>query len=399
MNLSHKLEKILMTEINDRLSQKDKAQALKICKQIEAQIHQLVDIYQRGAIKNNLLVLFRGRLKLYHHGSLTLDPAKTDAAVLQHHQELVSRFEVLFIAALNALQDQVLASLVQQKFCLFERLAHKADEADQFCETIDLMQDQINNFEREMINDEKQAGFYLDQTAILKIQLQKIETRLLELDSESLPNCKKIKSFEILSQKIRQCQKKIDYKHKKALRIFFSQVTTIYQKYLNLVPDLSNLETLINYKETLQKHKEFFKRIGEQDRVAQIDTFINIMEEGINTLQAKVLEHKQQDKVYLDQKSKDIQDAYEQYLTIKNDYIQDQIDNVKDSALKLTTLVMILEANGQRVKAREIKRFLHSTHINQHLPPITKSNALTYKHAFFLLLPFTIILGLIIIFL
>ncbi|OQX27036.1 MAG: hypothetical protein BWK80_07350 [Desulfobacteraceae bacterium IS3] len=392
-NLDKELDKIILTEITVRFREKQKKLSVwKVNDILEKKNSEVVKLHQQSRISSNLPALFRGYLEIKSGGRLFFGKEDLDKKEFDLWFGKKSRLEVLINASLNALDDEELRNIFYRKKKRFEDAYQKAKEITGLIADALEIQKIADIPDSRIPKDEESAIAYLKELEPLKASLQKTESRYIELLSE--PYLSEI--LRQLQNAIHLAAKSLSAKGKKSSEFVFYQVSALFKRAKKSGTHLADLEDSMNQKEALVRYYTLFDSIGDESRKKEIASFISTVEKNIGRLQKKVDEQKQHDNKISDENSRKIAAAYQDFLEIKKNFAEGSLDAAggqKNAVSKLTKCRDILNANGQRVKAREIDRFLNSTGIAK-TDENLKSQYLFYKRAFMILLPITIGLAL-----
>ncbi len=390
-NLDKELDKIILTEITVRFREKQKKLSVwKVNDILEKKNSEVVRLHQQSRISSNLPALFRGCIEIKSGGRLFFGKENLDKKEFDLWFGKKSRLEVLLNASMNALDDQELRNIFYRKRKRFEDAYQKATEIVGLIAKAAEIQKSADTPDMRIPKDEESAISYLKELAPLRASLQTTESRYIELLSE--PYLSEI--LRQLQNAVHLAAKSLSSRGKKSSEFVFYQVSALFKTQKKTGTHIADLETLMSQKEALVRYYTLFDSIGDDTRKKEIASFISTVEKNIGRLQKKVDEQKQQDVRISDENSRKTSAAYQDFLEIKEKFSQgspDVIGGQKNAVSKLTKCRDILNANGQRVKAREIDRFLNSTGIAKTDEPF-RTQYLFYKRAFLILLPVTVVL-------
>ncbi len=392
-NLNKELDKIILTEITVRFREKQKKLSVwKIADILEKKNSEVVRLHQQSRISSNLPALFRGCLEIKSGGRLFFEKEDLDKKEFDLWFGKKSRLEVLLNASLNALDDQELRNIFYRKRNRFEDAYLKAAEIVGLIAKAAEIRKSADSHDLIIPKDEESAISYLKELAPLRASLQTTESRYIELLSE--PYLTEI--LRQLQNAVHLAAKSLSSRGKKSSEFVFYQVSALFKNAKKTGTRVADLEEFMSQKEALVRYYTLFDSIGDDTRKKEIASFISTVEKNIGRLQKKVDEQKLLDNRISDENSRKTNAAYQDFLEIKEKFADgspEVIGGQKNAVSRLTKCRDILNANGQRVKAREIDRFLNSTGIaktDEHF----RTQYLFYKKAFMILLPITLGLAL-----
>jgi len=397
--LEDELDKIILSEISSRIDGEHKNLSPDAINNIlEKKNREIVEAHQQGNIASNLPLLFSGYLQTKEGGELYLSEKDLNSTEWENYIEKKGRLEVLFGASLNALHEPELKHIVNEKNRKFDEIYHKTNLALLLIQNALNIKEEADETEQFIPRDEEETVSYFREIAPLKARLQEIESRCTELRED---NCIS-QALQKLQTTIHLASKSIESKSKRASEFIFNQATAVFQNYKSTIPDISNANRIMLQKEEIARYKRLFESIGDENRKNQTGEFISVIEKKLAHLQKNIEKQKEQESLISEKNSRKINEVYEEFLVIKENYGDGKIDTrsrKKKSALKLKKCSDILKSNGHRVKAREIEMFLNSTGLVNDKEPDSvesfRSRYIFYKRAFFSLLPFTLVLALI----
>ena len=396
--IESELDKIIIAEINIRFTGKQKAKnPWKIKEIIEKKNREIVKSHQRGKIASNLSMLFSASLQIKEGGKLYFGQYDLNKKDFESYVGKKNRFEALLGASLNTLGEEDLINIVYRKRKIFD------DEYDRAKEIITLVKqaleirDTAETPDLMIPKDEASAISYLGEIAPLKAAVQKIESRYIELREDIYIE----EMLKQLQSAINLTLKSITLQGQKASRFLFDQARAVFQSHKSAKTGISAVEEFIRQKEELVRYHSLFDSIGDENRKKQTGAFISTIEAAIVNLQKDAAKQKKREADVSGKNTQDVKEAYEHFLEIKKMYSQGKLDTThkrKNAISGIKKSQTILKSNGQRVKAREIERFLNSTGIGKKeetvLPDAPQEQNLFYKRAFLAILPITIMLAL-----
>ncbi|MCP4349850.1 MAG: hypothetical protein GY795_30585 [Desulfobacterales bacterium] len=394
--IEKELDKIILAEIQSRLNEKRKKLSVSnINDLIENKNREIVEAHQKGIIDSKIPALFSAYLQTKENGRLYAEEKNLRKTEFDAYTEKKDRFEVLFSASVNALGESVLKYITDDKIRMFDDMYQKTKKAMNLAGEARDIEKKADDAESAIPRDEEAAVSYLTGISPLKAQLQEISSQYIELKHD---NCL-TEALEQLQSAIHLASKRISSKSRRASKFIFNQAGAVFDNYKSTKPDISNVQLFISQKEELARYCNLFDSIGDENKKKQAEAFISTIDAALESLQKDIEKQKQHEAEISEKDNRKIKNAYEQFLDIKEMYSQGMVDTgakQKKAVQKLKKSCDILKSNGQRVKAREIERFLNSTGIDKPETPDTlQEQNMFYKKAFLAILPVTIGLALI----
>jgi len=403
--IEKELDKIIIAEINGRFSETfKKLNILKADEIIEERNREIVKIHQQDRIAASIPFFFKCYLQIREGGNLYFSPDDLSKKEFEIYAGKKGRLEVLLNASLNTLADEELIHIVYRKRSLFDdeyakakEVMRLAEQAAEIRKTADRPDSEL--FKNDLKNrstDEEAAILYLREMGHLRAALQKIESRYAEVSQD-------IYIAEVVNRmknEVSLAFQSMAQQSRKTSEFIFDQANTIFQNYKSTQSRLANIEKFVSYKEALLRYRKIFESAGDEDRKKQIEFFISTVETGTEKLQKEIEKEKQREAAASEKDNREVKDAYDVFLEIKTDYADRKLDAAfkrRRAFTRLKKSLDVLKSNGQRVKAREIERFLNSTGIDkdEDMPDNASQpqNLLFYKKAFMVILPLTIYLA------
>lgn len=400
--IENALDKILVSELNQRfVHPHDPLSPAAINELIEKKNRDIVRIHQQGKAAESLSALFQGAMQIKPGGTLYLTRHQADRGQYQSYLDKIGRLKALLYAATNAVGDEDLISLVYRKEKEFEEICVKAGDVADLTYQAEQIAKDAAELDGSKAKDLAAASRFLEQISPLYISVKGIEARYFEIRQEMFLD----DIAQNLKRKILTAEKIIDSQRRRAVQTLFNQARSVFHQYQSLKTDVSHLDAFMEQKTQLVDFLNLLDAAGEDSRKKQIKGFVKKIESTIDYLQKRIESLKQEEEAQSKENEHRIDAAYQKYLKINQLYSEGALNTErkqKKSVEKLKKYRDILKAQGQRIKAREIDRFLNSTNLGKtetveqsEIPP----QYLFYKQAFFTILPVTILLFLIVLFL
>ncbi len=390
------LDKIIIAEINIRFAGKRRRHKnpSKIKELIEKKNREIVRTHQRSKTATNLSTLFSGYLEIKEGGRLHFGERDLNKKEFESYLGKKNRLEALLGASLNTLEEEDLISIVYRKKNIFDDEYAKAQEAMELVRQAEKIRQQADEPNLMVPDDEEAAISYLKEIAPLKASLQKTEIRYIEMKED-------VYIAEVLQQLQRAINlsfKSINLQTRKASRFLFEQARRIFQHHKSA---RSDPEELIRQKEALVRYYSIFDSISDENRKKQTRFFISTIETRITDLQKEMGKENDREIKISEKNKQDAETAYKGFLEIKARYAEGQLDTTaqkRRAVSRLKKCQNTLKSNVQRVKAREIERFINATGIDKEeekedVGPDAPVQNLFYKRAFLAILPVTIALA------
>jgi hypothetical protein len=392
--LKRKLYKIISSEVNVRLNPKNRNRETKaVGDAIEQYNLAIVAAHKRGRIDRILPTLFTGALQIKANGRLFFGTDELSNDEYKVYAAKKGRLETLVGAALNTLQDEELLSLVVDHILWFEQENRKIDQIINLRTLLRKVDVKVRRQEGASFDNEKGAIAFLQSITPLKSELQDIRSRCAEMEDDPF-----------LADGIKQLQLSISSIYKKILvhssnasKVVFNQAATLFQRYQATEIGIESLQRIAALRDSLQEYATLFENLADENRKQQIIKLLNTIDGSITSLNQHIKARKQQETELASKSDQEIQDAYANYLALKEAFKNGRLnaEEARLSALKaLKKASAVMRSNGRRAKAREIERFLHLTGLD-HMPTDPRYRHLAhelrfYKRAFYCMLPLAI---------
>ncbi len=391
------LDRIVSSQINIRIDARKKKKDLnRITDEIESRNRHIVKAHQNNETPKILGPMFATFLQMQEGGKLYIPETNRDEEKFKIYFNTKGRYETLFAAAIMALEDRELARIINLKRELFRQKHKDLKEGLLLMETVIAIGKEAEKKIEWNPAKENEAVLCLDELAPFKSDLKAIETKCAEYIKDGYLTG----LGRMLQRSIQNAENSIALKSRKAAKFLFSQASGVFHMYKSTPVDIVHYERFMAQKEELAQYEKIFSNIGDKDRQEKIENFIKSIDNTLSKLNKKIEKQKNIENLAAEKKQGEIHDAFDQFLEIKNMYADSQItthSQKKNIGIKLKKIRDTLIANGQRVMAMEVERFMNSTGTG--ISPKKKSflnpddnQEFDYRKGFFILLPITIIL-------
>jgi len=392
--IENELDMIVRAELNQRVSHTRKKKDIEsINRVIESKNRQIVEIHQKGKTGDILPSMLSGWLQSREQGNLYMSLEETGEQTYKEYNNKKERFETLFTASLMALPDKELIGIVKNKQKLFYDNYTIIRELSILGLTVKNIRKEINMSESVKPQDEETAVSYLKEITPLKTDLQAIESRYIEIkDADYIEE-----AVKNLHGEIHSAAKSLDEKSQNAAKYLFDQANQIFHNYKSTPSTLRNLEIFTAQKQELLRYAGIFDSINDTERKSKIEGFLLSIDKTVQNQQDELFKQKEHEARLSEKIQNEINETYDRFLEIKDLYAQGNLgteSQQKNAEARLIKYRDTLIANGQRIMARDIERFINSTGIGKKdaVPAPGNSDDFDYKKGFLVLLPVTIIL-------
>ncbi|MDM8526193.1 hypothetical protein QUF80_22685, partial [Desulfococcaceae bacterium HSG8] len=383
------------SEINNRFSGKRKKQnPWNVKNVIEKRNREIVKAHQKNKIGSMLPAIFRGYLHIREGGKLYFEEGDLDKKDFESYVGRRGRLEVLVNASLNSLQEEELKGILYRKKGTFEDKYRKAKEVIRLAEKASELARDTDQANVRIPKNEEDAISYLREIAPSKAALQKIESQYIELKEDAYI----AEPLQQLQGTINLAFKSLAVQSRKASGFLFDRAGAVFQNYKSTKTNIAGIDSFMRQKEELERYVTLFDSIGDEKRKTQVNTFIRAIDKSIARVRKEIEKQKQREAAISEKNHQEVETAYESFMEIKKMYAQGNL-TIKSKRNKAVSLLKkcrdALKSNGQRIKAREVERFLNSTGIEKSEEPeaLPQSQNMFYKKAFLIILPVTIILA------
>ncbi len=400
LKFEKELDGIVRTEINIRLNiRKKNIELNKITDEIESRNRHVVKAHQNNETEKILGPMFATFLQIQEGGRLYIPENKRDEEKFKAYFNAKERYETLFAAAIMALCDREPTSIINLKRELFRQKHKDLKEALLLMETVFAIEKEAEKKIEWNPARENEAVICLDELAPFKSDLKAIETKCAEYIKDDYLT----EAGRMLQRAIRSAENSIARKTRKAAKFLFDRASGVFHMYRSTPLDITNYEKFMAHKQELRQYEKIFANAGDKDKEEKIKNFIASIDNSLSKLDKKIEKQKDLENLAAGKKQDEIQDAFNRFLEIKNMYADGLItadSQKKNTAIKLKKIRDTLIANGQRVMAMDVERFMNSTEMGVSQNKKTFLNPdenqdFDYRKGFFILLPITIILLLI----
>lgn len=393
IKFENELDRIVRTEINIRINGLRKKPNIDGINDIlEAENRRIVESHQKQTVAQVLPGLFSTFLQTRPEGRLSVpsDASPNDLLAAYHHKK--ERFETLFTAAVMTLDPPRLVEIVHDKRDLFDKKIGIVSELRHLRETAKRIRVSAGMTLSDAPGIEEKAISRLMELAPFRADLQTIEMRAREFQEDDYLT----EAVQSLLNEVHRAEKTVSEKGAKAARFLFDKASELFHHYKSTPAELPGLDRFVSCREELERYAKMFASVGDDDRRQRILGFIMVIDRTIEKLTTDIEKQKEQEARLADRQRRDIQDATDRFLEIKEMVTQGALtaeSQKKNAGEKLKRIRDTFAANGQRVMAREVERLIHSTGIGA--PPTGKragTDEFDYKKGFWILLPVSVCL-------
>lgn len=384
--LENELDKIIIAEINSRLSKRKKIAPDTVNETIEEKIREIVRAHQDGKTASVIAPLFSACLQIRDDGKLSLD--RRSSTIRQYESNLLKkgRLEVLLAASMNALNDDGAVETFRKKTETFDLKYRQILDIRRLAEEAGEIREKADKHGHVMPGSEATVISYLKDISPMRTGLQKIESAFVEFDSDQYIG----EALRKLRNEIHHAWKSLGSLDHAAAGFILGQADAVFKTYRETKPEIANMDAFIGQKETLSRYFQLFESTGDEQRKEQIGSLISTIDATLETLDEKIAKQKEIETRVVEKSDREVDAAYEKFLELKEEFAEGKIDTRtkrNKTAARLRKYGDILKAHGRRVKARDIERFLNSTGLAK--PEGLPRNTI-YKWAFFAMLPITL---------
>ncbi len=391
------LNRIITAEINDRLAvRKRLPHPAEVAATLERVNREIVQAHQSGSLFDKLPRLFQVSLQLNKDGRLHLDSQGTAPAEYRHYLAKKRRFDALMAASLFGLRNTALKSLVNMKSERFERTRQKAVQVMDWVKEAREIRESLPKRRFTKPRDEEEAVALLKEMSAHRARLEELESRYAVFEGDKgLEN-----ALAKLRHALNQAVRAIDRQSKRSVKFIMGQAGVVFKMYQSTPADITHIDTFISQKDELKRYRDLFDALGDRERRDQVAGFMETVDATVERLQKKIDARKRVEALQSDKEAQAIDAVYTDFLEIKERYAQGRVASRKERKRALAQLrktIDVLKANGQRVRAREIERFINATDLSAESPSgmstgdaTLRSAYLFYRKAFFILLPLSV---------
>lgn len=388
------LDRILTAEINDRLKKRPRSpHPAEVFAAIERINREIVQSHQTGALHDKLPRLFQTSLQLKENGRLHIPESALAAPEYRSYLAKKRRFDALMAASVFGLKNTSLKSLIHLKTEVFERTRRKAGEVLDLVREAREIRDALPKRRFTKPRDEAEATALIREIADHRTRLEEIESRHAVYAGDT--------GLETALSQLRKAANRtaqaIDAHTKRAVKFLMDQAGVIFKMYGSTHADIDNFDTFMAQKAELKRYRDLFEVLGDGERRDRVAGFIETVDATVDRLRKTIDARKELEARQADKDQQAVDAAYADFLEIKERYAQGNITTKRERKrvrARLGNTVDVLKANGQRVRAREIERFIHATGLDALMPgggsptdATLRSAYLFYRKAFFILLP------------
>ena len=399
LKISGELDRIVQTELNDRIGDKPHPKNItEISDIFEHRNRQIVIAHQKDTVDDILFAIFVSYLQSREGGKLHLPSDSLKPEVFSGYVKKKERFETLFTAAIMALKDRDLADIVHTMRMLFDEHHRKVKEINRLGATVRHIRKKAENTAEIPSRVEESAVDFLMQLAPLKADLRTIESYCVEFRENTYLKT----AVQYLENELQIADRVIAEKERDSSKFLFDNAGAIFHAYTSTPASLSNTDKFMAHKKELARYAKIFDSIGDMERREQVERFVHTIDGTLEKLRQEIEKQKEIEARAAEKHQQEVTDAYERFLEIKDLFAKNRLEaesQQKNAAEKLKKCRATLIANGQRVMARDIDRFINSTGLGKPDPVAVLSSpddstedAFDYKKGFLILLPISVIL-------
>ncbi len=374
----------------------------KVLDILEDKNREIVLIHRKKTTSDNLPALFSAYLQIQEYGRLWFDKNSISENEFRMYEAKRSRLDALLTAAVIALEDRQMIEIFHNAKRIFAEKYAKAGEIYRLCEEVEGIRRYAAESGAATPKDEVSAVAYLNEIAPLKARIRTIEMMPTEVQSDHYLDG----SLQKLRTALTSAGGALSEKSKNAAKYLFDRSNAVFQSYKATSAAIANLDRFVRQKEELERYAALFDQIGDNERKEKTQSFISAIESGIKKLQEDIEKQKIEEAAAQEKLNREVSEAYQGFLRLKDEYSTGKYTSDADKkklASDMKKYRDILLANGQRIKARDIERFLNSTAIEKQEESLPRhqraqiQELLFYKKAFFTLLPIKLFFALLVI--
>ncbi len=391
------LNRIIVAEINDRLTARRRPpHPGEVSATLERVNREIVQAHQTGSLFDKLPRLFQVSIQLKEGGRLHLDSQEMPAPEFRHYMAKKRRFEALMAASVFGLRNTSLKSLIHLKSEVFERTRRKSVEVMALVKEARDIQDALPRRKLIKPRNEEEAVTLLKEISEYRARLDEIESRYAVFEGDKgLEN-----GLTKLRQAINRAARAMDQQSRRSVKFLLDQAGVVFKMYQSTLADIANIDTFIAQKDELRRYRDLFEALGNEERRDQVAGFMETVDATVERLQKKIDARKRLEARQSDKDQQAIDAVYADFLEVKERYAQGRLSSRRDKKRALAQLrkaIDALKSNGQRVRAREIERFINATGLDPKgstgEPPTDatlRAAYLFYRKAFFILVPLSV---------
>ncbi len=395
MQIADELDRIVRSELNRRAGARPASKDLSaIGESIEIKNREIVEAHQQGKTAKILPSILSAWLRTRESGDLYADPDGQNEKSYEIYMSKKERLETLFAAAVLAVDDKNLIDLVNMAKKCFNDNHMRVKELLTLSRAAENIRKEADMTRSTKPKDEKEAIAYLREIAPLRSDLEVIRSRHTEAKDDEYLREAVLK----LGGSIHSADRSIAEKSRNAAKYLFDQAASVFHSYKSTPAGIPNAEIFNQQKEVLSRYAGIFKETGDAERQEKINSFISSIDTTLEKLQREIEKQKESETKITEKVQKEISDAYDRFLEIKEAYAQGRLSGEsqrKNAGENLKKYRDILIANGQRIVALDLERFINSTGIGKTETGISSTGTgddFDYKKGFLILLPITIVL-------
>ncbi len=391
--IAEELDQTVRAELNRRAGGRPKSKDLsKIGETIEIKNREIVEAHQQGKTAKILPSLLSAWIRTREGGDLYAAPDGRNEKKHEIYLSKKERLETLVAAAVLSAADKNLIDLFNRAKKCFDDNCMRVKELLTLSATAESLRKEADMTRSAKPKDEESATAYLREIAPLRADLETIRSRHTEVrDADYLRE-----AVLKLGGAIHSADRSIAEKSRNAAKYLFDQAVSVFHSFQSTPAGIPNAEAFNQQKEILGRYAGIFREIGDTDRQEKIGRFISAIDATLEKLQKEIEKQKEDEAKNTEKVQKEISEAYDRFLEIKEAYTQGMLTSEgqqKNAGEKLKKYRDTLIANGQRIMALDLERFINATGIGRQetaRPTAGEGDDFDYKKGFLILLPITI---------
>jgi hypothetical protein len=389
---------MVQAALNDRIGNRPRTRNLSEISDIfEHRNRQIVNAHQKDAFEEILYAMFMTYLQSREGGGLAIDAGSTTPEAFSDYVKKRERFETLFTAAIMAMKDRALADLVNSMRGIFDEHHRQIREINRLADAVHAIQKRAAGVDDKPARTEADAVHVLGRLAPLKADLRAIESHCIEFRENRYLKA----AAQYLENTLQTADRVIAEQGREASKLLFDSAGVVFHAFKSTPVNIAGMDGFMAQREELARCAKIFDSIGDEDRRAQIEGFITAIDGVLQKLRQEIERQKESEARLAEKHQQEISDAYERFLEIKELFAQGRLaadSQKKNAAEKLKKYRDTLIANGHRVMARDIDRFINATGIGRpaasppRRPGAHEEETFDYRKGFLILLPITVVL-------
>ena len=401
--LEDELDQIIRSEINRRLPLRPEIKnPNRVGESLEDRMAEIVRAHENETLMAIIPTLFAVSLQILARGALFFDRDDLPFRDFLLYEDQISRVRALTAASLTHLPQHIL-DIFDSKMKRFDQAFALLEKNREYIREIDKIREDAEQMELQYIRDEEDAVAFYKAAGTLRTRLVSIESVHTELKSAPFLE----QGAANMQNAMHLATKSLTARTEKPARFLFSQAAAVYRQFQMTRVHLTGMEQFIRQKEELARYHKLFSETKDMTRAKKTAEFITSIDKTIDKLNRDIDREKTGEAASSQKENLKIQESWNRFQEIRKQYENGGITTVrqeKKASSVLNKCLSMLKSSGQRVKAREVERFLNVTGLGKGpliknpliKNPHTKKKAadetlyaeyLFYKRAFFILLP------------